>query len=42
VLSNATDYAALLSGEPQSLRARLGAVIGPSSGPLSASDQALP
>jgi soluble lytic murein transglycosylase len=42
VLSNATDYAALLSGEPQSLRARLGVVIGPSSGPLSATDQALP
>jgi soluble lytic murein transglycosylase len=42
VLSNATDYAALLSGEPQSLRARLGAVIGPTSAPLSATDQALP
>lgn len=29
VLSNATDYAALFSGEPQSLRARLGEKIGP-------------
>lgn len=29
VLSNATDYAGLLSGEPQSLRARLGQVVGP-------------
>jgi soluble lytic murein transglycosylase len=29
VLSNATDYAALFSGEPQSLRARLGQKIGP-------------
>ncbi|MBA2722080.1 MAG: lytic transglycosylase domain-containing protein, partial [Methylibium sp.] len=29
VLSNTTDYAALFSGEPQSLRARLGQKIGP-------------
>ena len=29
VLSNATDYAAIMSGEPQSLRARLGSAIGP-------------
>jgi soluble lytic murein transglycosylase len=29
VLHNATQYAAVLSGEPQSLRARLGASIGP-------------
>ena len=42
VLSNATNYAALLSGEPQSLRARLGALIGPSSTPPSADDKALP
>ena len=26
VLSNATNYAALITGQPQSLRARLGAV----------------
>lgn len=42
VLSNATDYAALLSGQPQSLRARLGAVIGPAGVPLSAANAALP
>ena len=42
VLSNATDYAALISGQPQSLRARLGAVIGPAVGMLSAADAALP
>jgi soluble lytic murein transglycosylase len=42
VLSNATNYAALLTGEPQSLRARLGALIGPSVKPASADDKALP
>ncbi|HSV70182.1 MAG TPA: transglycosylase SLT domain-containing protein [Methylibium sp.] len=42
VLSNATNYAALLTGEPQSLRARLGALIGPSTIPPSAEDKALP
>ena len=42
VLSNATDYAALISGQPQSLRARLGAVIGPAGSPLSAANAALP
>ena len=42
VLSNATNYAALLTGEPQSLRARLGALIGPSAKPPSVDDKALP
>lgn len=32
VLSNATDYAALMSGQPQSLRARLGASVRPKDG----------
>ncbi|MGA0610474.1 transglycosylase SLT domain-containing protein [Caldimonas sp. KR1-144] len=42
VLSNATDYAALISGQPQSLRARLGQRIGPSDTPLPAADKELP
>ncbi len=42
VLSNATLYAALLSGEPQSLRARLGAAIGPRVGPAPPIDKELP
>ncbi len=42
VLSNATDYAALLTGEPQSLRARLGALIGPRGATLSPTERELP
>jgi soluble lytic murein transglycosylase len=42
VLSNTTDYAALLSGQPQSLRARLGATIGPRDTPLSAPEKDMP
>ncbi len=42
VLSNATNYAALMTGEPQSLRARLGTLIGPSRTAPSAEDKALP
>lgn len=42
VLSNTTDYAALLSGQPQSLRARLGQRIGPSETPLLAAEKELP
>ena len=39
VLSNAVDYAALISGQPASLKSRLGATIGPS---LRAPDAELP
>ena len=42
VLSNATDYAALMSGRPQSLRARLGGPIGPSAAPPTAVERELP
>lgn len=42
VLSNATSYAELFTGEAQSLRDRLGTRIGPSSAPLSTEEQALP
>ena len=42
VLSNSTDYAALLSGKPQSLRARLGESIGPRAAPLAPAEQELP
>lgn len=42
VLSNTTQYAALLSGEPQSLRARLGATIGPRAAPLTDGERELP
>ena len=42
VLSNATDYAALRSGEPQSLRARLGAAIGPQGSAAPPTERELP
>ncbi|WP_428420333.1 transglycosylase SLT domain-containing protein [Methylibium sp.] len=42
VLSNATDYATLLSGQPQSLRARLGTAIGPHVGAPSPVERDLP
>ena len=42
VLSNATDYAALLSGQPQSLRARLGGAIGPHAGAADPAERELP
>jgi soluble lytic murein transglycosylase len=42
VLSNATDYAALLSGQPQSLRARLGTAIGPHAGAADPAERELP
>ena len=42
VLSNATDYAALLGGDAASLRARLGASVGPRSTPLEPVERELP
>ena len=42
VLHNTTQYAALLSGEPQSLRARLGASIGPAGAPPTEAERDLP
>ena len=42
VLSNATDYAALLGGDAPSLRSRLGASVGPRSAPLDAVERELP
>jgi soluble lytic murein transglycosylase len=41
VLSNATNYAALMTGQPQSLKARLGKV-GPRPGQLAAVNRDLP
>lgn len=41
VLANTTNYAALITGQPQSLKARLGQV-GPRSAPLSSADEELP
>lgn len=42
VLSNATYYAAILSGKPASLKARMGDSIGPRTQPASALDNELP
>jgi soluble lytic murein transglycosylase len=42
VMSNTADYAALMSGEPASLRARLGAAIGPATAPLTPAEKELP
>ncbi|RZU02176.1 lytic transglycosylase domain-containing protein [Rivibacter subsaxonicus] len=42
VLSNSTDYAALMSGKPQSLRARLGDSVGPRVAPLAPAEKELP
>ena len=42
VLSNATIYAALLSGEPPALRARLGRAIGPRDASAPAVEKDLP
>lgn len=42
VLANATVYAALLKGQPLSLKARLGSAIGPREGPPNALDADLP
>jgi soluble lytic murein transglycosylase len=41
VLSNTTNYAAILTGQPQSLKARLG-TVGPSIGPMAAMNKDLP
>jgi soluble lytic murein transglycosylase len=41
VLSNTTNYAALMTGQPQSLKARLGA-IGPAAAVVSASNEEIP
>ncbi len=41
VLANTTNYAALITGQPQSLKARLGQV-GPRNAPLSSADEELP
>jgi len=41
VLSNTTNYAALITGQPQSLKARLG-VVGPRDSPTPATDEELP
>jgi soluble lytic murein transglycosylase len=42
VLSNATDYAAIISGQPQSLRTRLGLPIGSPSPSAAAAEDQLP
>jgi soluble lytic murein transglycosylase len=42
VMSNTADYAALMSGEPASLRARLGKAIGPATAPLTPAEKELP
>ena len=42
VLSNATVYAHLLSGKPLSLRARLGAIIGPRASDAPPTEEDLP
>lgn len=41
VLANTTNYAALITGQPQSLKARLGQV-GPRNAPLTSADEELP
>jgi len=41
-LSNATDYAAIISGQPQSLRTRLGLPIGSPSPSAAAAEDQLP
>jgi soluble lytic murein transglycosylase len=41
VLSNTTNYAAILTGQPQSLKARLGS-IGPRLGSADAENKELP
>lgn len=42
VLANATNYAAVLSGQPQTLRARLGATVGPRPTTAAAENTELP